>query len=180
MAVPEPIADGYRIRQATMSDLAEIARIWHEGQRGAMGVDPGPLGDVHLAFFRERLTAQNETFQVWLAEDETPEVLGWQALSPMRNHPELRSRSAESSTYVSARAKGRGVGHRLIRHACAHARKCGLLQVFGFVAVNNPAMLRILDSAGWTRVGQVDPAPRLAQAAPTTFCVYQVPAESPP
>jgi L-amino acid N-acyltransferase YncA len=180
MTVPGPIVDAYRIRQATIADLPEIARIWHEGQRVALGVDPGPLDDAHLGFFRARLTAQDETFQVWVAEDETPEVLGWQAVSPMRNHPGLRSRSAESSTYVSARAKGRGVGHRLIRHACEHARDSGLFQVFAFVAVNNPAMLRILESAGWTRVGEVGPAPRLAQAAPTTFWVYQVPAGPPP
>ena len=104
--MPLPIdqaACPFRIRQANLNDLQEVARIWHEGQTAATGVDTPPLTEEQLEYFRKRINDQNQTFQLWVVDSGEPALLGWQALSPMGNHPILRHYEAESSTYVCQR-----------------------------------------------------------------------------
>ena len=167
--------DGYRLRQAEVADIPEMIRIWREGQGTAMG-QVADASDAELErFFRARIDNQTPTFQIWVADEGKPQLLGWQALSRTRNHPLLHDRVAESSTYVSSTARGRGVGGALIRHACEHADSSDLCQIFGLVSLANEPMQRILMRAGWIKLADVQAPPRLPHLPTLAMWIYAVP-----
>jgi L-amino acid N-acyltransferase YncA len=166
---------GYQLRRAVRADIPEIIRIWKEGQGTALGVIPGDTDTGLQAFFEARIDNQTAVFQIWVADEGGRSLLGWQALSRTRNHPLLHDRVAESSTYVGSSSRGRRVGSALIAKACEHAQATGRCQIFGLVSVANESMCRILERAGWERVGDVRPPPRLPDIPTLGMWVYAVP-----
>jgi L-amino acid N-acyltransferase YncA len=137
------------IRRARNDDAASIARAWLEGNR-ALNQRNIPPDDQVLEFFSSRLRQQTDVFGMWIAEHEG-RFAGWQGLQPCRPNP--IAKMAESSTYVSADVKTRGVGRSLILYANSHAQEVGLEYIVGFIRAENSAMIRIVESSGWTLVG---------------------------
>jgi L-amino acid N-acyltransferase YncA len=162
----------YRIRQARPEDCHELARIWTDGQR-LMGIAVG-AGDYAPAF-RDKLSHQDEIFQVWAAEAPDGAILGWQSLSPYINHPSLKPYFAESSTYVCPTTRARGLGRGLLLHALVHAEATPIRYITANVLANNERIMRICDDVGFVRVG-LFPAPIKPAVIPDLlFIVYPVP-----
>lgn len=162
-------AEKFAIRRAAAQDAAAITSIWMEGVRGAHGLEPPPEEQVQ-AFFDERIAQQTEVFAIWVAIVEA-RVVGWQGLQPCRPNP--ISKMAESSTYVASDSKARGVGRALIAHAQRHASSVGLQHILGFILVSNLAVIRIVESSGWSRVGAL---PRAREEDPEyLYYAYAVP-----
>jgi L-amino acid N-acyltransferase YncA len=156
------------IRPASIEDINEIAVIWRDGQV-AQGIDPPDL-NIALNAFRARLESHGRDYGVWVAEIEGV-IAGWQSLQPCRTSPLYNW--AESSTYISARSRGRGVGRRLLEFATEHAKAVHLSHVVGFIRKGNQAPIKIVESLGWQKVGSI---PRSnANDIEWLYYVYAVP-----
>lgn len=169
----ESTAGEITIRPATTDDLREIVTMWREGQV-SQGEEPLPQEEA-IGVFRTRLQMQGLPYGIWVAEVGGM-VVGWQSLHRSRANPALDW--AESSTYISHRHKGRGVGRKLLTFATHHANASKLTYVEGFIKADNPAPVRIVESLGWQRVGS------LPRQNPTEvewlYYVYAVPHEQSP
>jgi phosphinothricin acetyltransferase len=158
------------IRSASIEDLHEIAIIWIDGQV-AQGIEPPDL-DLVLNAFRARLESQASVYGVWVAEIDGG-LVGWQSLQPCRTNPLYHW--AESSTYISPRSRGRGVGRKLLAFATEHAKAVNLSHVVGFIRKGNEAPIKIVESLGWQKVGSIPRAK--ASDIEWLYYVYAVPHE---
>jgi L-amino acid N-acyltransferase YncA len=158
--VPDPqAASPWTIRRATPKDIDQIVALWFEGQTHAQENDSSvSIADVR-DFYLPFLAPDAERFGVWIAESasDLPQstILGWQSLLPCRSHPIFRSQWAESSTYVSQTTRVKGVGRALITHVTQSAAHTGLSHIVGYIREGNIAMMKIVEAAGWKRVGNV-------------------------
>ena len=165
-----------QIRQAAPGDARAIALIWTEGIASAVPAltnDQGTLPEEH---FRNALALQDGTFQLWVAELSGMGIVGWQSLMPCRNNPVLRTSMAESSTYVSANARGYQIGTKLLEHAINHAVHSPLRYLLAFVAAGNEPMLRVSQKLGFEIAMTMPGSPRLSASHPWHLLVYTVPA----
>lgn len=156
------------IRQASIEDLNDIVSIWTDGQISQRNV---PIEHERaMCIFRERIQLQTEFYGIWVA-DCGGVVVGWQSLAPGRANP--IHKWAESSTYISKRYTGRGIGRKLLTFITEYANSVGLSHIEGFIKQGNEPPIRIVESLGWTKVGTI---PR-AQEGDTEwlYYVYAVP-----
>lgn len=169
MPIATPLAPELFIRRATPADAENITTAWIHGLGTATHLRLPPKYEA-LAFFKDRLNCQTETFGLWIAEHQGI-FAGWQGLQPCRANPV--SKFAESSTYVSSTVKTKGVGRALIMHATEHSRHVGLDYIVAFIRAENIAMIRIVESCGWSSVGSL---PRSASSYPEyLYYAYAVP-----
>jgi phosphinothricin acetyltransferase len=159
------------IRPATTDDVPEIATIWSEGQvsQGERPLTP----EEAMGVFCERLQAPIPPYGIWVAEVEGM-VVGWQSLHRTRANPAL-SGWAESSTYISQRYKGRGVGRKLLTFATQYANASKFMYVEGFIKADNQAPARIVESLGWQKIGRLPR--RNPREVEWLYYVYAVPHE---
>jgi L-amino acid N-acyltransferase len=165
----------YKIRQATIDDIPEVLRIWLAGQ--GLLLNQG-LGDSerYKEDFRRKIESQDETFQLWLAEDDQGNVLGWQSLSPFTNSPIVKRLYAESSTYICPNQRVRGLGKTLVAYALAQARLSSLQYVIAFVVESNTAALRIGEQLGFAQLGILPSPVRSPKIPSLVILAYEVPA----
>lgn len=138
------------IRDATPDDLDAVFAIYDEQVlRGTATFEtvPRPPGE-RRAWFDAHPRGR---YPVIVAEDGGA-VLGWARLQPWSPRPAY-ARTAENSVYVSAAARGRGVGKALLDELLARARGAGIAVVLARIAEGNPASIRLHDRAGFRTVG---------------------------
>jgi L-amino acid N-acyltransferase YncA len=126
--------------------------------------------------FRRLINSQNDPFRFWVALSSDGRIEGWQSLMPCRNNPGLVTSMAESSTYVRAKARGKGVGARLLKQATQHAEGTPLRFLLAFVAVSNAPMLTISQNLGWIVMATVPCSPKLPAGTDWHLLLYTVPA----
>lgn len=80
-------------------------------------------------------------------------IMGWSALSPVSVR-RCYSGVAEVSIYVSASARGQGVGRFLLRETIRAAEANGIWTLQGSVFPENVASLRMCTAAGFRQVGR--------------------------
>lgn len=147
----KPQASELTIRRATFADADNITTAWIHGLGAATHLRLPPK-DEALAFFENRLRSQTDTYGLWVAEHQGT-FAGWQGLQPCRANPVAKF--AESSTYVASAVTARGVGRTLISHATEHSRNVRLDYIVAFIRAENVAMIRIVESCGWSVVGSL-------------------------
>jgi phosphinothricin acetyltransferase len=79
-------------------------------------------------------------------------VVGWVALSPVSERCAYGG-VAETSVYVAADARGRGVGGELLRAVIAASEEAGVWTLQAGVFPENGASLRLHEAHGFRRVG---------------------------
>jgi L-amino acid N-acyltransferase YncA len=168
VCVSEVSTTGFSIRRATIDDLDSIAQIWCEGVESSFGKAP-PSFETTLPFFSFQLSSVTDPYGYWVAEADGA-VVGWQSLLPCRPSP--ISKWAYSSTYVSSQKRAKGLGRALLAVATTHAASAGLSHIEGFTSINNKAVIRIVESLGWQKIGQV---PEDAECPREFVWVYPVP-----
>jgi phosphinothricin acetyltransferase len=148
---PKPAQSGSQvtIRRAGVEDLAQIVAIWAEGQL-SQGDQPDLAQGAKA--FGARVESQTEIYGVWVAEIEGS-VVGWQSLHPCRANP--IHKWAESSTYIAQDCTGCGIGRKLLTFATQHANSARLSYVVGFIKKGNEPPIRIVESLGWQKVGDL-------------------------
>ena len=80
------------------------------------------------------------------------DVLGWTAVSPVSSRC-VYAGVVESSVYVAAGARGRGVGRALLRRLCDSTREGGIWTLQAGVFPQNTASLALHAAAGFRVVG---------------------------
>ena len=88
-----------------------------------------------------------------VAADDSGQVLGWVALSPVSGRC-VYAGVAEVSVYVAAAARGRGVGRALLRALVAASEQQGLWTLQAGIFPENTASVRLHEAVGFRPVGR--------------------------
>ncbi|MFQ3617484.1 MAG: N-acetyltransferase family protein [Cyanobacteriota bacterium] len=151
--------DGLHIRPATEADVPGILAIYNEAILNTTAVydyEPHTLA-MRQAWFATR---QAEGHPILIAvgdrasETGHPEILGYAALGPFRAWAAYRH-TAESSVYVAAPARGRGIGQRLLAPLIEAAKTRNLHTLIAGIDADNTASLRLHQRFGYTEVGHL-------------------------
>ena len=134
------------IRAMTPSDWPAVSHIYEEGIK------------TGIATFE----TEAPTWQDWDAahfptcrfvyEDGEEKILGWIALSPVSDRC-VYGGVAEETIYVSAKARGQGVGSALFKHLIPESEKEGLWTLQAGTFAENEASIKIHQKHGFRIVG---------------------------
>lgn len=124
--------------------------------------------DAVAAIFAEGIATGNATFESeapdWSAFDaaklaahrfvalDADEVVGWTAISPTSSRHVYRG-VCEVALYVTASARGRGVGRSLLTALVESSEAGGIWTLQAGIFPENAASLALHESAGFRRVG---------------------------
>ncbi len=144
------------IRTATIDDLSSIVAIYNEAveQRFATADLEPVTVQQRSAWFHEHDPAR---LPIYVAERDGA-LAGWCSLSAYRPGRAALRRTAEISYYVSAGARGRGVGTALVEHAVDRAPHLGKHVLFGILLEKNTASIGLLKKCGFELWGRLPDA----------------------
>jgi phosphinothricin acetyltransferase len=131
------------------ADWPAVARIYREG------LDLGTFEDAVPSW--EEWDASHLTVGRLVARD--PDVIGWASLGPVSRRA-CYSGVVENSVYVSAAARGRGVGRALLEELCRRADAAGLWTIQAVMFADNDASRALHEACGFKLVGRRE---RIAQ-----------------
>ncbi len=137
------------IRAAESRDAAAIAEIYNEAIRtttATFDTEPKSVADR-----QQWLDGHDGRHPVLVAELEH-EVVGWAALSRWSDRPAY-DETVETSCYVRAAHRGRGIGRRLKEYILAEARRLGFHTVIARVAEGSHESLHLNASLGFEHIG---------------------------
>ena len=136
------------LREYTAADLAACTKIWNEiVEEGVAFAMDAPISESGMAAF---LAAQSRV----ACAEEQGKVLGFYILHPVDIG--RRAHIANASYAVSAAARGKGVGRKLVTDCIASAKELGFhgLQ-FNAVAKRNHAAIALYEKLGFRTVGEI-------------------------
>lgn len=133
------------IRTLRPGDWPAVRRIYAEG------IETG------IATFETSVPSQRSLNAKWLANHRWVatiggEVAGWAAAAPVSARP-CYAGVAETSLYVDARHRGRGVGRALLRHQVEAADEGGLWMLQSAIFTATRASIALHHAAGYRTVG---------------------------
>jgi L-amino acid N-acyltransferase YncA len=134
-----------QIRAFDESDWPQVSRVYAEGiatGSATFEVEPPTW---------ERWDAAHPSLRLVAVDDG--DILGWAALSPYSDRHCYRG-VGEESVYVSASARGRGVGRALLDELIARAEAEGYWTLLAGVFPENEASLALHTSLGFRVVGR--------------------------
>ena len=138
-----------QIRLATVEDAPEMRAIYnHEVENTTATFD---LVGRTLAEQRAWIAERSGALGVLVAEADGV-VVGFASLSPYRARPAYRT-TVEDSIYVSASARGTGVGKALLTDLIQLASQRGFHTVIAHIADGADASVRLHQSCGFEIVG---------------------------
>jgi L-amino acid N-acyltransferase YncA len=96
----------------------------------------------------------NRGHLVWprLVARDDGEILGWAALAPYSERSCYRG-VAENSIYIARSARGRGVGHALLRRLCQEADAAQIWTIQAGILAANEASIKLHTACGFRHVG---------------------------
>jgi mannose-6-phosphate isomerase len=134
------------VRPATAHDAEAICGIYNAAlaeRRSTFETEPRMAVD-----FVDRIEDGRFPFLV----TTVPEVVGWAGLAPYSNRP-CYAGIAECSVYVTAAARGRGIGTSLTEALANAAHRNGFHKLIGKVFTDNTASVRLVERCGFASVG---------------------------
>ncbi|HEY0448726.1 helix-turn-helix domain-containing GNAT family N-acetyltransferase [Actinophytocola sp.] len=145
---PADVPGDVTVRALAPADWPAVRRIYTEG------IATGIATFETTVPSRASLDATWLTGHRWVAElrDEPGEVVGWTALSPVSGR-ECYAGVAESSIYVAAGHRGRGIGKALIRQQVIAADQADLWTLQTAVFTENRTSIALHHTAGYRTVG---------------------------
>ena len=137
------------MRPAVDDDAAAVAEIYNEAIRTTTATfDTVPKSTEDRAAW---LAAHDERHPVFVAECDG-QVVAWAALTRWSDRPAY-DQTAETSTYVAERYRGRGIGRTLKVRLIDEARRLGFHTLIAGAAEGSDASIRLNESLGFERVG---------------------------
>jgi phosphinothricin acetyltransferase len=136
-----------RVRAAEPPDAPRIAAIHAEAiaeRQSTFDTHAPPVAELV-----ERMTAPNHLL---LVAERAGAVVGWAAAAPYSTRPAYAG-IAECSIYVTATARGAGVGSRLAEELATTADRRGLHKLLGKLFPANEASRRLVERCGFRTVG---------------------------
>lgn len=143
------MSESIHIRPAARADLPSILNIYNEAvltTTASYDYEPRSF-EVQEAWFDSHATGN---LPVFVAEDESGEILGWSTLSSFRPRPGYRF-TCENSVYVAASARGRGIGKRLLSPLITEARRLGFRSIIAVIDAENEVSLHLHENFGFER-----------------------------
>jgi L-amino acid N-acyltransferase YncA len=134
------------IRDLEERDWPAVAAIWAEGIATGSATFETEVPSWE-EFDRTHLPGQR------LVAVDGGEVTGWAALSPTSSR-ECYAGVAENSVYVTAAARGRGIGRALLDALLARADAAGIWTIQTSVFPENEASVALHDRVGFRIVGR--------------------------
>jgi L-amino acid N-acyltransferase YncA len=134
-----------QIRPMTFADWDAVARIYKEGI------------DTKLATFETEVPAWEKWDSSRLQEcrfvvANDGELLGWAALSPVSSRYVYRG-VMDIGIYISANARGKGIGKMLLNHLVAASEQCGIWTLQAGIFSHNHASIALHSVCGLRIVG---------------------------
>jgi GNAT superfamily N-acetyltransferase len=138
---------GAHIRDAKLSEIGQLARIWFDGWQDAHArIVPAELARLRtLQSFDQRIRAASNGVRV-------AELAGAPVGFYFLKGAEL------SQFYVSSDARGRGIAAVMMADAEAHLGKRGVHTAWLACAIGNERAARFYEKCGWLRTGTVSDA----------------------
>lgn len=138
-----------QIRPAREGDLATVAAIYNAEVEGGVGTfDTLPKGPGHFA---HRLAPETPG-DVFLVVEDGADVVGFAYSGPFRSRPAYAG-TRETSVYLAAAARGRGLGRALYAELLERLDAAGVHTVLAVVALPNEASEALHRRLGFERVG---------------------------
>jgi phosphinothricin acetyltransferase len=137
------------IRRAVLTDLEAITAIYNDAiltTTATFDTEPKSLADRRVWW-----DAHDDRHPVLVAECGG-QVVGWSSLSQWSERRAYAD-TAETTFYVHADHRGRGVGRRLKRETIAEARRLGFHTLIARVAEGSDASRHLNESLGFVLVG---------------------------
>jgi phosphinothricin acetyltransferase len=148
MSTPDPAqtAAGLSIRDMLPRDAVAVLDIYQAG------LDTGQASfetaaPTWAAFDSARLPVHR-----YVAVDESGQVLGWVAVSPVSARP-VYAGVVEHSIYIHPGARGTGVGRRLLDTLIASTEAAGVWTIQSGIFPDNTASLALHQRAGFRVIG---------------------------
>lgn len=141
---PRPV-----IRRADLSDIAAITDIYNEAiltSTATFDTEPRTVDD-RIAW----LHSHDDRHPVLVAVIGS-EVLGWASLTRWSERPAYDG-TAETTFYVAAEYRGRGIGRQLKEAIIAEARRLGFHTLIARMAEGSDASRHVNQSVGFVHVG---------------------------
>lgn len=140
---------GRRIRFATEGDAEAVAAIYAPVVRdSAVSFELVPPDGAE---FRRRMR-EVLALAPWLVLEEEGSIAGYAYASAFRARPAYRF-TVETTVYVRADARGRGVGRALYDDLLPRLVRQGFRRAVAGVTLPNPASVRLHEAAGFTPCG---------------------------
>ncbi len=136
------------IRSAGRADVAGIAAIYDEQVR--TGISTFDLDPPTVDYWQHRLESTEPGDHFLVADDG--EVVGFAYSSSYRPRPGYRL-TRETSVYLSAQARGQGLGRQLYDDLLPLVRADGMHVVLALVALPNPASVALHEACGFEHLG---------------------------
>ena len=140
------------IRDASDSDLARMREIYNEvlARSTAIFSDIARSAEDHSRWYADRRS------QGWpvIVACRGASVLGYATYGSFRTWPGYRH-TVENSVYVSASARGQGVGTRLLSVLIERAKTQGLHAMIAGIDGDNTVSMELHAKAGFTKVGHL-------------------------
>jgi phosphinothricin acetyltransferase len=150
MWIPDQIdMSPFCIRRATTADLPAITAIYNDAI-----INTTATFDTELKSLEDRadwLASHGERYPVLVAECEG-EVVGWSSLSQWSQRRAYDG-TAETTFYVAAQHRGRGIGRALKAAIIDEARRLGFHSLIARVADGSDASLHLNERFGFRQVG---------------------------
>lgn len=137
------------IRPATSADLSGAGAIYDEQVR--TGISTFDLEPPPASYWRHHLES-TEPGDHFLVAVDGDEVMGFAYASAYRPRPGYRL-TRETSVYLAAGARGRGLGRRLYDDLLARVAADGIHVVLALVALPNPASVALHEACGFEHLG---------------------------
>ena len=137
------------IRRAEVADVPAITQIYNEAiltTTATFDIEPKTEED-RLQWF----ASHDERHPILVAEVEG-QVVGWTSLSQWRQRAAYDD-TAETSSYVQAQHRGKGIGRKLKHAIIDEARRLGFHTLIAGVAQGSDASLHLNKCFGFTVVG---------------------------
>jgi phosphinothricin acetyltransferase len=142
-----------RVRDAAVTDLPVITEIYRESVLNGIGTyELEPPSEIEMSARFSSIVGQNYPYLI--AEDENAVTLGYAYASPFRTRAAYRY-LAEDSIYVSAEARGLGVGRTLLDALLSRTASLGIRQMVAVIGGANPASVALHEHAGFKHVGRM-------------------------
>ena len=137
------------IRPAVLADLESITEIYNEaivGTTATFDTERKSLGDR-----RQWFETHGERHPVLVAVLDG-KVVGWSSLSKWSNRRAYDD-TAETTFYVNAEHRGKGIGRKLKASTIDDARRLGFHSLIACVAEGSDESLHLNESFGFAKVG---------------------------
>jgi len=143
------LVEAVQIRRAQLADLEAITDIYNDAILNTTATfDAEPKSPANrLAWFQ----AHGERHPILVAVEDG-KVAGWSSLSKWSDR-RAYDHTAETSFYVKAEFRGRGIGRRLKEATIDEARRLGFRTLVARVAQGSDASLHLNQSCGFFLVG---------------------------